>query len=78
MQGAIGTLREFPFSCPFAPESVYFDREVRQILFYSHRVLFVVDGEEVAVLHVRHAARPPATRKELAEVLREDLDPKHG
>jgi plasmid stabilization system protein ParE len=66
LQEAIASLREHPQRCPRAPEAVHFDREIRQLLFHSHRVLFVVDGEDVVVLHVRHASRLPATDEDLA------------
>jgi len=65
LQGAIDTLREHPLRCPLAPEGVFFGLEVRQRLFHRHRVLFIVEGDEVVVLHVRHGSRLPAKEEEL-------------
>jgi plasmid stabilization system protein ParE len=66
LQDAIASLREYPLRCPRAPETAHFDAEVRQLLFHSHRVLIVVEGEDVIVLHIRHASRLPATDGDLA------------
>jgi plasmid stabilization system protein ParE len=65
IEDAIESLREFPSRCAVAPETGFFEREVRQILYHSHRVLFIVQGEDVFVLHVRHVRRLPATPAEL-------------
>jgi plasmid stabilization system protein ParE len=64
---AIASLSEMPGRCPLAPESGYFEDEVRQLLYGRgrniFRILFAVhqaeDGEEatVRILHVRHAAQ---------------------
>jgi toxin ParE1/3/4 len=60
LEDAIDSLREFPARCRVAAESVAFDREVRQLVFKSHRILFVIEGGTVFVLHVRHVAMMPA------------------
>jgi plasmid stabilization system protein ParE len=65
LQDAIASLREHPLRCPHAPEAVWFEREVRQPLFHSHRLLFAVEDDEVVVLHIRHGQRLPATADEL-------------
>ena len=57
----IGSLETFPERCPLAPESKFFNREIRQ-LFHGrrqnkYRILFTVGEREVHVLHVRHGAR---------------------
>lgn len=54
---AIDSLSAMPERCSLAPESAAFDREIRQLLFKSHRILFVIGRAAVHVLHVRHAAR---------------------
>jgi plasmid stabilization system protein ParE len=56
---AIATLKEFPHGCARAPESEFFDREVRQLLHHSHRVLFAIEGDVVEVFHIRHGAMLP-------------------
>jgi len=57
----IGSLGLFPERCPLAPESRFFNREIREIFHghrqYKYRVLFTVKENEVHVLHVRHGAR---------------------
>jgi plasmid stabilization system protein ParE len=64
---AITSLSEHPARCPLAPEAQEPRREIRQLLFHSHRMLFFVRAEEVLILHVRHASRRPATGAELGE-----------
>jgi len=61
IEESIQSLSSMPERCGVAPESEAFDREIRQLIFKSHRVLFVVDGDSVHVLHVRHGARLPLT-----------------
>lgn len=65
LENAITSLDEFPARCPLAPEARFFERQVRQLLYHSHRVLFTIDEEEVVVLHIRHAGRLPATLGDL-------------
>ncbi len=59
IEEAIRSLAFLPERCPLAAESDAFEFEIRQLLFKSHRVLFVIQGKAVHVLHVRHAARLP-------------------
>jgi plasmid stabilization system protein ParE len=49
------TLATFPERCPIAPENQYFDQEIRQRIFKSHRILFTIRENTVHVLHVRHS-----------------------
>jgi plasmid stabilization system protein ParE len=57
----IKTLAHSPERCPRAPESTSFDEPIRE-LFYglgnrgTYRILFVVFGKSVFVLHIRHGA----------------------
>lgn len=47
-----------PERCALAREDTAFHGiELRQLVFKSHRVLFVVRGGDMHVLHIRHAAR---------------------
>ena len=48
-------LEQFPESCPIAPESEDLNRELRQLIIDRYRVIFVVKGSTVTVLHVRGA-----------------------
>lgn len=65
LQDSIASLSENPARCPLAPESVSGARAIRQLLFQSHRVLFVTEGEDVVILHIRHGSRREATPGEL-------------
>lgn len=54
---AIESLQYFPARCPLAPESKRFGAEIRHLIFGKHRILFIVDDENVYVLRVRHQAQ---------------------
>lgn len=58
---AIQSLRSMPLRCRLAPEAETFEREIRHLVYFSHRILYEVAGETVNVLHVRHGARLPLT-----------------
>jgi plasmid stabilization system protein ParE len=68
----IKTLTQHPERCPLAPESASFDEPIRE-LFFGHgnrgtyRILFVVLGKSVFVLHLRHGAMQPLSRLRLPE-----------
>ena len=57
----IGSLEIFPERCPLAPESHFFNVEIREIFHgrrhHKYRILFTASKNEVHVLHVRHGAR---------------------
>lgn len=65
LEDAVDSLGRLPQRCPLAPESGARGREIRQLLFFSHRVLFTILPQEVVVLQVRHASREPARPEEL-------------
>ena len=69
MDEAVRALKRLPARCALAPESKEFDEEIRQLLVGRrnniYRVLFVIRGREVRVLHVRHGAQRPMTRGEI-------------
>ncbi|NEP79825.1 MAG: type II toxin-antitoxin system RelE/ParE family toxin [Okeania sp. SIO3C4] len=48
------SLEIFPNRCPIAPESADIGREIRQLIYKKHRILFVVTGQVVQVLRIRH------------------------
>jgi len=58
---AIARLESLPNACSVAPESSYFGREIRQLLYgkgqHKYRVLFEVRETKVVVLRVRHSSR---------------------
>jgi plasmid stabilization system protein ParE len=66
-EDAIASLAEYPLRCPSAPESAHLGGDVRQLVFHSHRILLVIDGEEVVVLHLRPGSRLPFDGAELDE-----------
>ena len=55
------SLGMFPERCPLAPESEFFNVEIREIFHgrrqHKYRILFTVTENEVHVLHIRHGAR---------------------
>ncbi|MEA5604345.1 type II toxin-antitoxin system RelE/ParE family toxin [Nostoc sp. UHCC 0252] len=58
LQDAIASLQEFPNRCSIAPEVAVVGREIRQLWVgkrRKYRVLFVVEEDIVAILHVRHS-----------------------
>jgi plasmid stabilization system protein ParE len=66
LMNALETLREQPCRCALARESRHFTEPIRQLLFgratRRYRVLFVVRGTTVHVLHFRHWARAAMRR----------------
>lgn len=54
---AFRSLEKNPFRCPVAPESAFFEEEIRQLIYGRYRILFTVEKETVFVLRVRHGAR---------------------
>ena len=46
-------LQRLPLACPIAPESEDLDRELRHLVIGRYRVIFVVKGDTVTILHVR-------------------------
>ena len=48
-------LKQFPESCPLAPESKEFDRELRQFVIDRYRVIFTIQNDTVKILYVRGA-----------------------
>jgi plasmid stabilization system protein ParE len=57
LQIVLQSLREYPERCPLAPEGRLFLREIRQLVFGDHRILFRIELTRVVILHIRHGAR---------------------
>ncbi len=57
LEEAMASLSAFPERCPPAPESAALGFELRQQVHGSYRVLFVIEGSSVKVLHIRHGRR---------------------
>jgi plasmid stabilization system protein ParE len=60
---AVARLETMPRACSLAPESDYFGREIRQLLYgnrqHKYRVLFEIRKQIIVVLRVRHGAQRP-------------------
>lgn len=59
---AIATLPERPERCPLSPETDLLSTGLRQLHFglsrkTTHQIIFMIDGDDVIVLRVRHVAR---------------------
>ncbi len=57
LEVAVASLTSSPERCPLAPESEALAFELRQQKYGSYRVLFVIDGRSVQILHIRHSRR---------------------
>jgi plasmid stabilization system protein ParE len=70
-RAAFLSLESFPERCPVAPESEFFDHDIRQLIYgkrqHTYRILFDVGGKKVRILHIRHGARGHMTGEELTE-----------
>ena len=79
----IATLSASPRRFPLAPERRYFHQEIRQMLYRRTpgsgpvwRVIFAITGEEpgaadpptLSIIHVRHGAQRPISRRESGEI----------
>jgi len=62
----IATLETMPGRCGAARENAYFDEELKQLIFKSHRLVFWIYEvkKEVYVLFVRHARRQTVGEKD--------------
>jgi plasmid stabilization system protein ParE len=57
---AVRSLESFPNRCSIAPEAQEFQQEIRQLWVGKtrhYRVLFVVEVNQVFILHIRHSSR---------------------
>lgn len=57
-------LRALPERGSFAAESAWVHREVRQVILKRYRILYIIEGERVTVVHVRHCAQLPLSPDE--------------
>jgi plasmid stabilization system protein ParE len=58
LQDAMASLQKFPNRCMISPEAEITGRRIRQLFVgkrKTYRVLFVVEDDTVAILHVRHS-----------------------
>ena len=68
---ALQTLENNPQRCPYAPENVKCQRELRQYLYGRRpnvfRAVFTIEGSTVWILRIRRASRPDLKPRELDE-----------
>ena len=79
IRAKIATLQTSPRRCPVDPDSAAYGEEVRVLLYGKrqgvHRVLFAIQGEEIHILTVRHAARRSLAEEMESGDPAEDDDP---
>ncbi len=51
---AIEKLDELAERCPIATEDMDIQRGIRHLIVGDYRVLYVIEGDVVSVLHIRH------------------------
>lgn len=59
---AFKSLRQMPERCQVAPEALKSGRNIRQLLYTigtrkTHRIIYLVESEQVWILRVRHVAQ---------------------
>jgi plasmid stabilization system protein ParE len=59
IRAAIRDLATSAAECGLAYEDRFFAETIRQRLFHSYKVLFVIREDRVHVLHIRHQAQDP-------------------
>lgn len=64
MRKAIKTLEKIPGRAHLAPETIAFSEPIRELLYgrgnrATYRILFVIRGDTVFVLHIRHGSMLP-------------------
>ncbi len=61
MEEALRSHATFPHRCPLAPENSGSPIPIRQLLYgrkpHVYRILFMIEGDTVQVLHIRHGRR---------------------
>ena len=58
----LASLQQFPYRCSVAAEAAIIGREIRQLWVgkrRTYRILFVVEGDTIAILHIRHRRQAP-------------------
>ena len=80
IRAKIETLKANPKRCPVDPDSAAYGEEVRMLLYGKrhgkYRVLFVIRGDTVHVLTVRHTARQ-SLADELEQGEEDEPEPLH-
>jgi plasmid stabilization system protein ParE len=65
LRKAVGTLRDLPYRCMLARENDSVPFEMRQLLYgrkpHVYRILFMIEGNTVSILRIRHGRRDSLT-----------------
>ena len=62
----VQSVETFPMRFGYAFEHYYSPIELRQALYYSHRIIYTVENDKtVMILHIRHIARKPITKRDI-------------
>jgi plasmid stabilization system protein ParE len=56
---AILSLETMPGRCSVIPEQKHFARELRHLIYASHRIIFSINGNLVTVVRIYHGAQRP-------------------
>ena len=57
----VHSLEELPERCPMIPEQDEFSFEIRQLVYFSHRIIFQVQRKRnrIVIYRVYHGSRSP-------------------
>lgn len=55
----IFSLETLPERCPVIPERDHFAEDLRQLIYFSHRIIFSVSRRKVSVVRIYHNSRQP-------------------
>lgn len=56
---AVRSLESMPSRCPVIPEQKHFARELRHLIYGSHRIIFFTTENKVTIVRIYHGARRP-------------------
>jgi hypothetical protein len=61
------SLEDLPERCPSIPEQSEFTFEIRHLLYFSHRIIFAIEGakKRVVIYRIYHSARLPLSEDDL-------------
>ena len=71
----IDSLSTMPLRTPRAPESDILGIEIRHYIYKkNYRILYIVDGDTVRIIHIRHGAQQWMTKEEFSSLEVEDSE----
>jgi plasmid stabilization system protein ParE len=54
---AIFSLESMPQRCPIISKTDQYEDNLRHLIYFSHRIIFAIDGNQVMILRIRHVSR---------------------